>query len=142
MPDHQACQTLMADLLRFVISNRRRQLLGIGATAQCDYHQVGVVGVVMTDKPHQHQAIERFNKMGAVAVLPLVDAFDIGQGDGRQAQQGYRRSVVWVCPKGEEQRYLDDDQYFLDTIQQAFGSPASLSKQVNAARIHRWNIGR
>lgn len=118
----QACQTLTADVLVACDGQNSpsRQLLGIGATAH-DYHQVAVVGVVITDKPHHHQAIERFNKMGAVAVLPLVDAFDIGQGDGRQAQQGYRRSVVWVCPKGEEQRYLDDDQYFLDTIQQAFG---------------------
>ena len=32
--------------------------------------------------------------------------------------------MVWVCPKGEEQRYLDDDEYFLDTIEQAFGSLA------------------
>lgn len=114
-------QTLSADLLVACDGQNSpsRKLLGIGSTSH-DYHQVGIVGVVMTDKPHNHQAIERFNKMGAVAVLPLVDF----QGDGNQEQQGYRRSVVWVCPKGEEQRYLDDDQYFLDTIQQAFGSLA------------------
>ncbi len=81
---HQARQTLTADLLVACDGQNSpsRKLLGIGATSH-DYHQVGVVGVVMTDKPHHHQAIERFNKMGAVAVLPLVDAFDIGQGDGR-----------------------------------------------------------
>lgn len=114
-------QTLSVDLLVACDGQNSpsRKLLGIGSTSH-DYHQVGIVGVVMTDKPHNHQAIERFNKMGAVAVLPLVDF----QGDGNQEQQGYRRSVVWVCPKGEEQRYLDDDQYFLDTIQQAFGSLA------------------
>lgn len=114
-------QTLSADLLVACDGQNSpsRKLLGIGSTSH-DYHQVGIVGVVMTDKPHNHQAIERFNKMGAVAVLPLVDF----QGDGNQEQQGYRRSVVWVCPKGEEQRYLSDDQYFLDTIQQAFGSLA------------------
>ncbi|MFO1383926.1 MAG: FAD-dependent monooxygenase [Moraxella sp.] len=65
-----ACQTLTADLLVACDGQNSpsRQLLGIG---NCDYHQVGVVGVVMTDKPHHHQAIERFNKMGAVAVLPF-----------------------------------------------------------------------
>lgn len=119
--DKKPNQTLTADLLVACDGQNSpsRKLLGIGSTSH-DYNQVGIVGVVMTDKPHNHQAIERFNKMGAVAVLPLVDF----QGDGNQEQQGYRRSVVWVCPKGEEQRYLDDDQYFLDTIQQAFGSLA------------------
>ena len=114
-------QTLTADLLVACDGQHSpsRKLLGIGSTSH-DYHQVGIVGVVMTDKPHNHQAIERFNQMGAVAVLPLVDF----GGDGNQPQQGYRRSVVWVCPKGEESRYLTDDQYFLDTIQRAFGDLA------------------
>lgn len=117
----QANQTLTADLLVACDGQNSpsRKLLGIGLSSH-DYHQVGIVGVVMTDKPHNHQAIERFNKMGAVAVLPLVDF----QGDGREPQQGYRRSVVWVCPTGEEQRYLHDDNYFIDTIQQAFGGLA------------------
>lgn len=96
-----------------------RKLLGIEATTH-DYHQVGIVGVVMTDKPHNHQAIERFNPVGPIAVLPLTDA----DGDSREPQQGYRRSVVWVCPTGEESRYLTDDEYFLATIQQAFGTQA------------------
>ena len=117
----QQPQTLTADLLVACDGQHSpcRELLGIGTTTH-DYQQVGIVGVVMTDQPHNHQAIERFNKMGAVAVLPLTDF----QGDGHQAQQGYRRSVVWVCPKGEEQRYLDDDAYFIDTIQHAFGDLA------------------
>lgn len=114
-------QTLTADLLVACDGQNSpsRKLLGIGSSSH-DYQQVGIVGVVMTDKPHNHVAIERFNKMGAVAVLPLTDF----QGDGRQVQQGYRRSVVWVCPKGEESRYLTDDDYFLATIQQAFGNLA------------------
>lgn len=114
-------QTLTADLLVACDGQNSpcRELLGVGASFH-DYHQVGIVGVVMTDKPHNHEAIERFNKMGAVAVLPLVDF----QGDGNKEQEGYRRSVVWVCPKGEETRYLNDDEHFLATIQQAFGDLA------------------
>lgn len=118
---NQTQQTLTASLLVACDGQHSpsRKLLGIGETTH-DYHQVGIVGVVMTDKPHHHQAIERFTLAGLVAVLPLTDA----DGDGRQPQQGYRRSVVWVCPQGEEQRYLNDEQYFLDSIQQAFGTQA------------------
>ena len=54
-------------------------------------------------------------------MLPLTDP----EGDGNDAyQQGYRRSVVWVCPTGEETRYLEDDAHFLQTLQQAFGQRA------------------
>lgn len=114
-------QTLTAGLLVACDGQNSlsRKLLGIGSTSH-DYNQMGIVGVVMTDKPHNHQAIERFTPAGLMAVLPLTDA----DGDGREPQQGYRRSVVWVCPKGEEQRYLEDEQYFLDTIQASFGNRA------------------
>lgn len=123
--DHQdktTTHTLTADLLVACDGqdSPARQLLGINVNRH-DYQQVAIVGVVMTDKPHQHVAIERFNPAGPVAVLPLIDA----DGDGRTPiQQGYRRSVVWICPQGEEQRYLTDDDYFIHTIQQAFGDRA------------------
>ena len=97
-----------------------RQLLGI-ATTTYDYQQTAIVGVVETDKGHAHTAIERFSPAGPLAVLPLTDA----DGDGNDAaQQGHRRSVVWICPKGEEAQYLDNDDYFLQTLQQAFGERA------------------
>lgn len=114
-------QSLSADLLVACDGQNSpcRKLLGVGASFH-DYHQVGIVGVVITDKPHHHQAIERFNDMGAVAVLPLVDF----GGEANQPQEGYRRSLVWVCKKGEEQRYLTDDDYFLTTIGRAFGKQA------------------
>lgn len=114
-------QTLTADLLVACDGQNSpcRKLLGVEASFH-DYNQVAIVGVVMTDKPHAHVAIERFNNMGAVAVLPLVDF----QGDGNLPQEGYRRSVVWVCKKGEEQHLLADEVHFLATIQQAFGTQA------------------
>ncbi|MFB6347899.1 FAD-dependent monooxygenase [Moraxella sp. ZJ142] len=97
-----------------------RQLLNIGVDSH-DYQQVGIVGVVQTDKPHQHIAIERFSSAGPLAVLPLTD----GIGDGGTDQTaGFRRSVVFICPKGEENRYLQDDAYYLATLQQVFGTQA------------------
>ncbi|AMT96316.1 MULTISPECIES: FAD-dependent monooxygenase [Psychrobacter] len=93
-----------------------RQLLDIGTTTY-DYGQSAIVGVVETDKPHLHTAIERFSPAGPLAVLPLTDP----EGDGNDAhQEGYRRSVVWICPKGEETQYLEDDAHFLTTLQQGF----------------------
>ena len=97
-----------------------RQLLGIDTTTY-DYQQTAIVGVVETDKPHNHTAIERFSPAGPLAVLPLTDP----DGDGNDDyQQGYRRSVVWVCPTGEETQYLEDDAHFLATLQEAFGQRA------------------
>ena len=97
-----------------------RQLLNIGTTTY-DYQQTAIVGVVETDKPHGHVAIERFSPAGPLAVLPLTDP----DGDGNdEYQTGYRRSVVWVCPTGEENKYLEDDAHFLATLQKAFGERA------------------
>jgi len=97
-----------------------RQLLNIGTTTY-DYQQTAIVGVVETDTAHEHVAIERFSPAGPLAVLPLTDP----EGDGNDDYQtGYRRSVVWVCPTGEETKYLEDDAHFLQTLQQAFGQRA------------------
>lgn len=120
--DTEQQQTLRADLL--VACDGRdstvRNLLGIG-TKDYDYGQTAIVGVVQTDKPHEHVAIERFSPAGPLAVLPLTDA----EGDGNNpVQAGYRRSVVWVCKSGEEQQYLDDDALFMATLQKAFGQRA------------------
>lgn len=120
--DIEQQQTLSADLL--VACDGRdstvRNLLGIG-TKDYDYGQTAIVGVVQTDKPHEHVAIERFSPAGPLAVLPLTDA----EGDGNNpVQAGYRRSVVWVCKSGEEQQYLEDDALFMATLQKAFGQRA------------------
>ena len=120
--DTEQQQTLSADLL--VACDGRdstvRNLLGIG-TKDYDYGQTAIVGVVQTDKPHEHVAIERFSPAGPLAVLPLTDA----EGDGNNpVQAGYRRSVVWVCKSGEEQQYLEDDALFMATLQKAFGQRA------------------
>ncbi len=103
-----------------------RQLLNID-TQDYDYGQSAIVGVVQTDTPHNHVAIERFSPAGPLAVLPLTDVnmADVGDSiDNTAIQAGYRRSVVWVCKRGEEQQYLDDDALFLATLQAAFGQRA------------------
>lgn len=120
--DTENQQKLTADLL--VACDGRdstvRNLLGIG-TKDYDYGQTAIVGVVQTDKPHEHVAIERFSPAGPLAVLPLTDA----DGDGNDpVQAGYRRSVVWVCKSGEEKQYLEDDALFMATLQKAFGQRA------------------
>lgn len=113
-----------------------RQLLGIGTTTY-DYGQTAIVGVVETDKPHAHTAIERFSPAGPLAVLPLTDP----EGNGNdEYQEGYRRSVVWICPKGEETQYLEDDAHFLATLQQAFGQRAG--KFVTAGRRGAYPLSR
>lgn len=89
-----------------------RTLLGVGVKTH-DYHQVGVVGVVATDKPHDNTAIECFGRVGPLALLPLPSD-----------ETGSRRSVVWICRTGEEQDYLDDDEHFADVIQATFGDRA------------------
>ena len=113
-----------------------RQLLNIGTTTY-DYQQTAIVGVVETDRRHEHVAIERFSPAGPLAVLPLTDP----EGDGNdEYQQGYRRSVVWVCPTGEETKYLEDDAQFLQTLQQAFGQRAG--KFVAAGRRGAYPLSR
>lgn len=97
-----------------------RQLLNIGTTTY-DYEQTAIVGVVETSMAHHHVAIERFSPAGPLAVLPLTDP----EGDGNaDYQTGNRRSVVWVCPAGDEAQYLEDDAHFLATLQHAFGQRA------------------
>jgi ubiquinone biosynthesis hydroxylase, ubiH/ubiF/visC/COQ6 family len=90
-----------------------RSMLGVGVDSH-DYGQMGIVGVVHTDTPHEHVAIEKFGPAGPLAVLPLLDSTD-----GK-----YRRSVVFICPKGDEHAYLHDDAHFLATLQQVFGMDA------------------
>ncbi|KTF05445.1 2-polyprenyl-6-methoxyphenol 4-hydroxylase [marine sediment metagenome] len=113
-----------------------RQLLNIGTTTY-DYQQTAIVGVVETDRRHEHVAIERFSPAGPLAVLPLTDP----EGDGNDTyQQGYRRSVVWVCPTGEETKYLEDDAHFLQTLQEAFGQRAG--KFIAAGRRGAYPLSR
>ncbi|KJV44269.1 2-octaprenyl-6-methoxyphenyl hydroxylase [Acinetobacter indicus] len=88
-----------------------RKALGIGVDKH-DYDQVAIVTTVQTSKPHNHVGFERFSPLGPLALLPLPGE--------------YRRSVVWPVKKGTEHEWLgeDNDQHFLDALQQTYGDRA------------------
>lgn len=88
-----------------------RKALGIGVDEH-DYDQVAIVTTVQTSKPHNHVGFERFSPLGPLALLPLPGE--------------YRRSVVWPVKKGTEHEWLgeDNDQHFLDALQQTYGDRA------------------
>jgi 2-octaprenyl-3-methyl-6-methoxy-1,4-benzoquinol hydroxylase/2-octaprenylphenol hydroxylase len=78
-----------------------RQLAGIGTRGR-DYAQRAVVAHVVTERPHQDTAWQRFLPGGPLALLPL--------GDGRS-------SIVWSLPEAEAQHVLAlDDRAFLDAL--------------------------
>ena len=88
-----------------------RQAIGVGVDVH-DYDQVAIVTAVQTSKPHQHVGFERFSALGPLALLPLPGE--------------YRRSVVWPVKKGTEAEWLgeENDQHFLDALQQTYGDRA------------------
>ena len=88
-----------------------RKALGIGASEH-DYDQVAIVTTVQTSKPHHHVGFERFSPLGPLALLPLPSEC--------------HRSVVWPVKKGTENEWLgeDNDQNFLDALQQTYGDRA------------------
>jgi 2-octaprenylphenol hydroxylase len=78
-----------------------RELAGI-ATRGRDYAQRAVVARVVTERPHQHTAWQRFLPSGPLALLPLADG---------------RSSLVWSLPEAEAQRVLAlDEPAFLDEL--------------------------
>ena len=88
-----------------------RQAIGVGVDEH-DYEQVAIVTTVPTSKSHQQVGFERFSALGPLALLPLPGE--------------YRRSVVFPVQKGTEAQFLgeENDQYFLDTLQQTYGDRA------------------
>ncbi len=74
-----------------------RARLGIGFAGR-DYAQRAVVAHVMTERPHQDTAWQRFVPGGPLAFLPLADG---------------RSSIVWSLPSAEAERVLAlDDTAF------------------------------
>ena len=78
-----------------------RRLAGIGTRGR-DYAQRAVVAHVVTERPHQGTAWQRFLPGGPLALLPLADG---------------RSSLVWSLPENEAQRVLAlDDRRFCDEL--------------------------
>ena len=83
-----------------------REMLGITAK-QVAYGQRAVIGNLLTEKPLNNCAYERFTANGPLALLPVVDD---------------RAGFVWTVSESEADRVLGlDDQAFLAELQQAFG---------------------
>ena len=83
-----------------------RTLSGIG-TQRSDYHQVGIIANVSTEKPHNNQAFERFTADGPIALLPMSNN---------------RSSLIWTQPSNKADDILAlDDKTFLDKLGEAFG---------------------
>ncbi|ASJ95818.1 2-octaprenyl-6-methoxyphenyl hydroxylase [Shewanella marisflavi] len=78
---------------------------------QVDFEQVAVVANVLTDKPHQEWAYERFTDSGPLAILPMANV------DGQS-----RVSLVWaLAPEHAELMLGAEKSAFLDALQDAFG---------------------
>jgi 2-octaprenyl-6-methoxyphenol hydroxylase len=83
-----------------------RATAGIDASV-VDYDQVAVIANVVSDRPHDGAAYERFTPTGPIAVLPLHDG---GLG------------VIWTASPAEAQRILAlSDDSFLAELQERFG---------------------
>ena len=83
-----------------------RAAAGIAAQIE-DYDQVALTAPVLTDRPHDGTAYERFTSSGPVAVLPLH-----GGGYG----------TVWACePARAAQLMALPDAHYLEALQERFG---------------------
>ncbi|MXR69876.1 2-octaprenyl-6-methoxyphenyl hydroxylase [Shewanella sp. JBTF-M18] len=81
---------------------------------QVDFEQVALVANVLTDKPHQEWAYERFTDSGPLAILPMANV------DGQP-----RVSLVWaLAPEHAELMLGAEKSAFLDALQDAFGHRA------------------
>lgn len=75
------------------------------------YEQVAVIANVVTEKPHHHQAWERFTGKGPLAMLPLA----------RQNRQN-RVALVWTHGEADGDSVMKlTDHEFLERLQKDFG---------------------
>ena len=84
-----------------------REMLGIAAT-QTGYGQHAVIGNLLTERPLQNTAYERFAQAGPLALLPVADD---------------RAGFVWTVSEQDVDRVMElDDAEFLRELQEAFGN--------------------
>ena len=83
-----------------------RELMGIAAE-QSPYEQRAIIGNLLTEKPIDNVAYERFTDAGPVAMLPIAEG---------------RTAFVWIVAEGDAERILAlDDDAFRDELQDCFG---------------------
>ncbi|MDJ0699611.1 MAG: 2-octaprenyl-6-methoxyphenyl hydroxylase [Woeseiaceae bacterium] len=84
-----------------------REMMGIAAT-RTSYGQHAVIGNLLTEKPIENVAFERFTEQGPLAILPLTEG---------------RAGFVWTVAEDDADRVLAlDDSSFLAELQAAFGN--------------------
>jgi 2-octaprenyl-6-methoxyphenol hydroxylase len=89
-----------------VVADGGRSLAAPTPKFHRDYAQMALVCDVRTERPHAHQAYERFTPDGPVALLPKHD----------------RYGLVWTArPDVAEHLRALDDRAFLDALQTHFG---------------------
>lgn len=97
------------------VSSSLRDAAGI-ATEHTDYDQVGVLGVVELNQPHNNVAYERFTPTGPLAMLP---------------RPNHMASFVYcIDPDMQDSLSGMNDEAFLDTLQTAFGHRLGKFKSV------------
>jgi 2-octaprenyl-6-methoxyphenol hydroxylase len=86
-----------------------------------DYHQCALVANVVTDRPHENRAFERFTRDGPIALLPFA--------------AGY--ALVWTTTP-EQAQHLSTavDSNFLDALQAEFGARAGRFEGVQARAVY------
>lgn len=101
-------QTLQTRLVIAVdgVSSKLREAAGI-ATDHTDYDQVGILGVVSLNQPHNNVAYERFTPSGPLALLPRPD--------------NTASFVYCINPDMQDGMRVLSDEDFLEKLQEAFG---------------------
>lgn len=83
-----------------------REMFGIGVHNK-DYGQHAIIGNLLTERPHENRAFERFTESGPVAMLPIRDN---------------RTAFVWiVSAERAAEEMAADDAAFTASLQEAFG---------------------
>ena len=76
-----------------------------------EYHQSGIVGTVIHERPHHGRAEEHFLPAGPFAILPLTTN-----------EQGHRSSIVWTESTREANRIVEEDPFVFEAeLETRFG---------------------
>lgn len=109
------------------LNSKVRQAYGL-PLAQQHFAQQGIIANIVTDKPHEHWAWERFTETGPLALLPMSDT----QGQSRL-------SLVWALDDEQaEQLQAAPKAEFLTRLQAAFGTRAG--RFIDVGERHRYPL--
>ena len=116
------------------VNSQVRQGLNLALESK-SFEQHALIANIVTDKPHQHWAWERFTNTGPLALLPMSDM----SANGAQGQS--RLSLVWALDDDKATRlHTADKSAFLAELQEAFGSRAGRFIDVGARHRYPLNL--